>query len=541
MWTKIMLIVATGVGFIALIGVLYYRSDRQAGAAWTVKATPAKRVLSADEPLDSEYVLEVIGLGANLDSYRQGALWDALARGTPYTLIRDMDPKHHPWQGGDKSDQSLAREIASVENALLDTPRYWGAPVFNAEPLCLDEKYTDRPESPQGGIAMRDVMMHMPVLTHRELSDRPDRIIEKVFAFFDQNPSVPYIILGSSDSSTLRAQYSSTRKRLDDGWYAPEQPDASAVFVLARRERVDALRPFVFQDLEEPQADVDVLNRDGIARRVWLNYLALENKVPTRPEDASSSMHTGRRPTNTEWLADLEIFAKQFSGSEPSKVSFKLPNALNIRSKPTVSRKWTAMPWFPVPWNTEQLEQFDKLPTLGFLHRPVFVKMTDSDGKLLKQVGDREAALREGWKAALETLPEAQRAAGPSRVIVATGGKSSQLVDFHGLLRKVAEDGGPTFDPAHANKFIDIDHRLGNTGAATFFIQTAIGVLGSYREGGVSAAFNLRDPGEASIIFISPPPDEKRTNQQHPMGGDVFQNATVPLIDPRNYDEPVSQ
>jgi hypothetical protein len=35
--------------------------------------------------------------------------------------------------------------------------------------------------------------------------------------------------------------------------------------------------------------------------------------------------------------------------------------------------------------------------------------------------------------------------------------------------------------------------RLGNTGAATFFAQTAIRVMGSYIDGGTSAAINLRD------------------------------------------------
>jgi hypothetical protein len=37
----------------------------------------------------------------------------------------------------------------------------------------------------------------------------------------------------------------------------------------------------------------------------------------------------------------------------------------------------------------------------------------------------------------------------------------------------------------------------------------AIGVMGSYIDGGVSAAINLRNDREASLIFISPPPPEK--------------------------------
>jgi hypothetical protein len=540
MWTKFLVVAAVTLGLVVLLSAVYlYRGNTS--AVPPAHANAPMSAPSSDQSHRNEYVLEIIGVGVTLDRYRQGGLWDVLAKGKPYESIRDLDPKHYPWTGSDKVNQSGSREGFSRENAMLDTPRYWGVPVFNAEPR-YQGKYEDRPDFPQGGIVSSTGEMHLFVLAGRELSERPDRIVEKIFAFFDQNPTVPYVILGSADSSAIREDTLVSRQILEDGYYVPRMPDASAMLVLARRERVDAIRPFVFRDMEEGQADVDVLNRDGIARRVYLNYLKLEKKVPTPPptEDEKSSVHIGRQPTSAEWLSDLEIFAKQFTAPETSRLDFKIRDAFSLH-KPTLSRQWKPRPWFPVPWNQEQLEQFDRLPTLGYLHRPVFVKLTDADGNPLSHDADRVAALHQGWKSAMDTLPEAQRATGPSRVIVATGGKTSQLVDFHGLLRRVADDGGPKFDPAKPNKFIDTDHRLGNTGAATFFVQTAIGVLGSYREGGISAAFNLRDPSEASIILISPPSDEKRKNQQHPIGGDVFRNATIPMIDPKNYEEPIPQ
>lgn len=543
MWLKTMILVTLGISLLVVLSVVVQRQEAYAALAKDSPAiSPHTSMPASDDPNSRQYVLEILGLGVSLDEFHQGALWDALANGNAYSLIRDLNPKHHPWGGLDKIHQSAGRAGASIENAILDTPRYWGTPVFNGELMCLNDECRDRPELPQGGIVAGELLMRIPVLVHRELSERPDRIIEKIFTFFDQNPTVPYVVLGSADSSAVRAEYSSPQKLLEDGWYAPALPDASAAFVLARRERVDALRPFVFKDLEEtPQLDVDILNRYGIARRVWLNYLALEGKVPVPPPTPPSATIIGRTPTGEEWLADLELFSKQFSGAEPSKLNFKLTEALKMIGKPTLSSRWKPKPWFPVPWNTEQLEQFDRLPTFGYLHRPVFVKMIDADGKPLRHESERQAALYAGWKAALETLPKAQRATGPARVIVATGGKTSQLLDFHGMLRAVAESGGPKFDPNIAKHFIDTDRRLGNTGAATFFMQTAIGVLGSYREGGVSAAFNLRDPAEASIIFVSPPSDEKRKDQQHPIGGDVLRSATVPAIDPRNYEEPSKQ
>jgi hypothetical protein len=54
-------------------------------------------------------------------------------------------------------------------------------------------------------------------------------------------------------------------------------------------------------------------------------------------------------------------------------------------------------------------------------------------------------------------------------------------------------------------------------------MQMAIGVMGSYRAGGPSLAVNLRDPHEATFIFISPPSEEKRKAQQESRG-DVFRS-----------------
>ena len=42
-----------------------------------------------------EYVLEVIGLGVTLDKFRQGKLWEALQKGSPYVTIREQDKEKY--------------------------------------------------------------------------------------------------------------------------------------------------------------------------------------------------------------------------------------------------------------------------------------------------------------------------------------------------------------------------------------------------------------------------------------------------------------
>ena len=161
--------------------------------------------------------------------------------------------------------------------------------------------------------------------------------------------------------------------------------------------------------------------------------------------------------------------------------------------------------------------------------------MVDEHGKPLTRRDQRERALQAGWQEALRTLHDAERAAAPARLIAATGGDTQQLITLHKTLMKHAQDGGAELDSGNLAQWIDTDQRLGNTGAATLFLQMAIGVMGSYRDGGVSAAVNLRNAQEASIVLVSAPSEEKRRAQKHPNGGDVFAHHGTPAIDPQNY------
>ena len=346
-------------------------------------------------------------------------------------------------------------------------------------------------------------------------------MLERVFSFFDQHVDVPYIVLSVSDGLDFRNQYRppGTPRLIKDGNYVPEMPDSSALFVLARRERVEAVRPFVFADANDANKNMlaEELNEKGFARKLGLTYLDLSETVP-KPQGTPS-----RTPTVAEWLQATAAFAKR-DDIYPQTFSVLHP----FRHGP--SKDFKPTPWFPIPWNKDQLAEVDRLPTLGYLHRPVFVPMVDKDGKPLTRRDERTAALAAGWQQALQTLPEAERKAAPARVIEATAGSTEQAIALASVLSAWTEHGGPEIDKARPTQWIDTDARLGNTGAATWFMQMAIGVMGSYRDGGASAAINLRDPAEASIVFISPPPDAQRKSQQHPHGGDVFRHYATPAV-----------
>jgi len=307
-------------------------------------------------------------------------------------------------------------------------------------------------------------------------------------------------------------------------------PDSAALFILARRERVDPIRPFSYDDIDDYRVGMDVLNRDGVARRLFLGYLELRKSLPRSYKSAID-----RPPTIAEWLDYAAKFSQRPDIRGTSQVSF-LDKQFNAKHRPPLD--WKPTPWFPIPWSKLQLDQFDKMSSRGFIHRPVFVKTTDEHGKPLARRDVRQKALMEGLQEALLTLPEAEREKGPARVIAATNNQTEQLVALEGMLHQYAAQGGPEIDSGKLDQFINIDRRLGNTGAATLFMQMAIGVMGSYRAGGASLAVNLRDPHEASFIFISPPSENKRKAQQHL--GDVFRSIKSPAIDPANDAVPAA-
>ncbi|WFR81505.1 DUF2875 family protein [Janthinobacterium rivuli] len=502
-----------------------------------VVAKPQVQQMVPSEQEKREYVLEVIGLGVTLDKYRQGKLWEALQKGNAYASIREQDKKKYPWSSLDKAGTSGGRAGDSLENGALNTPMYFAVPIFNAEGPIADPALQDTPHSPimglAGSTASSGMHWHLFVAGPRRFEEHPEHILEDVFAFFDAHPDVPYIILNSHDGMESRDinRSPNTPELLKDGYYIPEMPDASALFVLARRERIDAVRKFAYDDAP-PEDSVDDLNTYGVARRLYLAYDKLMRAVPHPDKKEDPSAFTQRQPSIAEWLPVAAQFAQR--SDIRGTGSFSMLDRLQHKTYQP-PKDWQPTPWFPLPFNKEQLAQLDRLPTFGFIHRPTFVRITDEHGKPLTRRDQREQALQAGWQQALRSLPEAERPAAPARLVAATGGNQAQLVALHKTLLSHAEDGGTELDSGNTAQWIDTDQRLGNTGAATLFVQMAIAVMGSYRDGGVSAVVNLRNPDEATIVLVSPPSDEKCRTQKHPHGGDVLRHHVTPAIDPANY------
>jgi len=496
---------------------------------WQQKTNRLKEqesVAQKSEQSRREYVLEVLGLGITVEQYRQGKLWHTLQEGGPYTSIRESDPKKYPWSEFDKIGQTGSRACDSLENGADPSPMFWGVPSMYAGGPVNNPAEQPSSVKPIPGLASSaegtGMAWHLFVTGPWQLGERPDQLLEQAFAFFDANPDLPYLVLLSADDEADRdaMQPPGSEPLVRDGHYIPEYSDASAVFVLARRERVEPLRPYVWDDPDN----------NYLQESLRQMYYQLKSSVRMRPVLKAEWLNSSRLPTVAEWLPAAANFAKNPVFDRPEST---LIDAYKRWANPP-PKDWKPTPWFPVPWNRNQLAAFDALPSMGFIHRPVFVKFEDDEGKPVTRRDARQKILDAGWQQALQTLPEVERSASPARIIAAFNNNTEQKIALAGTLHAYAAQGGPEIDTGKTSQFIDVDHRMGNTGAATFFVQMAVGVMGSYIDGGASAAINLRDPAGASIVFISPPSKERREAQ----GPNIFKHIVQPSIDPENYKAP---
>jgi hypothetical protein len=521
-WLGISLVVV-----ILIFGFLWLNALSKGQAREIASQLQAQQPKKSMEPRQ-EYVLEVIGLGVTLDKYRQGKLWNALQKGSPYTSIREQDPKKYPWTGDDKNGEGGGRAYDALENGVNFTPLYWGLPSFYAGTPILDPAAQPSLIEPMAGLVAgagtSGMAWHLFSIATWKLDEHPDQLLIDVFDFFDKHPDVPYIVLHSEDSVGTRDgnRKPGTARKLVNGYFIPDMPDATAVFILARRERIEPLRPFIWEDPENK----------FVQEQFRAMYYKLMQSLPSRAKQQQPEAFSERQPTVAEWLAAAAAFAQR---SDIRGVGLHTFDKLNPwENRPP--RDWKPTPWFPIPWNREQMETFDRLPSFGFVHRPVFVKFSDEEGKPVTRRDARQKLFNAGWQQALQTLPEAERGKGPARIVAGTGNQPEQLLMLESMLHDYAAQGGPEIDSGKSAQFINTDLRLGNTGAATWFMQMAIGVMGSYRDGGASAAINLRDGNEASIIFITPPSDAKRRQQD--ANGDIFRSRVTPAVDPANYAAP---
>ena len=153
------------------------------------------------------------------------------------------------------------------------------------------------------------------------------------------------------------------------------------------------------------------------------------------------------------------------------------------------------------------------MPTIAVLHRPIRVTYRkNKDGKPtfdakqqahLMQAQEQQAAFKIGFDAALQEIPGGR----PARVFYDTGGGPT---NHHMVPMTVAAHLSlPALDLFKPAEGIDLSIRIGNTGAASPFVQWALASMAANKNKDASITVNLRQGEEATITVVTPRADPR--------------------------------
>ena len=447
--------------------------------------------------------LEVLGLGLVVEKFRNAAVWEAIkgVENDAHATILPKEPEvikdlMREQRGGKRSGDAAEYAMRYfVEKVPIP-----GFVIFPKPP----GKHPRFLEAGAGTLMGHRDPFTLFITAGQIYADNPDEALGVIFDFFDTHPDVPAVYVYADDGYT-------TKKFLSDynpddinglpGWKPGDPTEAMTAFVLVRRDRVDKLiRPFAVNE----KFGLDYDDKTSFVNRVWHFFFSIKKR------------HTDSAlPTVEEWIAEVP---KLMAEAETVPVSGLLPfwERMPDGFKPS--------PWIPVPWTQWQLKEFDDLPTLGYLYRPQYANYVAPDGKPLGNQA-RETAFADAWQGALDSLPEEQA---PKRMFFDAGGNSGSARGLPPMMNAFGTRYPDAGWDLNSPSMINLSARLDDTGAASPFVQIALAIIASYRDGGVSATVNLRRETGTSILMVSPPKETPEGRKLHPGAGqDPFK---VPLM-----------
>ncbi len=448
----------------------------------------------------NKFVLEVRGMGVAVAKKSDEEIWAAIEkRADNHATYLSQNPEDYTDSADQRlSDLGVATGLSFREAAGRAVDQ-WPLPVIIWYPP--KSQRTHRPSEDLAGLRQQ-AGLGVTLLLWQEDANTYDgaAMIEKVFSFFDTHPDVPAALIFSRDGSMMRSLVDTPGhvETPEVGHVIPAMPDSVAAFLVTRSDRVDKLiRPFAVQqrsNINKNDTEYDIVklwnffwkkNDDQGPNSFDAQYVK-EEKAAGVDTPSSGAM------SSTWWQAQLPELWKTISNQGPGDF------------KPT--------PYIPVRWTAWQLKQYDSAPLLGYLHRPVDVKLTDDKGQPLK-TALQAAALKAGWEAAIAGLPEATE---PKRVFYDTTGNKQWVIPLNQALMQM---GASAPHPDEVKEGYDIGARIGNTGTSSPMVQIGLGLIASYHQGGASATVNRRPNGMASIIMVSPPDETTKATWAKTHGG----------------------
>ncbi|KWZ39896.1 hypothetical protein WS72_18705 [Burkholderia savannae] len=433
-----------------------------------------------------KFVLEVRGLGLVTGNETNEEIWKAIeAKADNHSTYMSQNSADYPANEDERMTDLGVGTGLSFQLAAHHSVDYWPVPVFIWEPP--KAPHVSRPANELSGIR-QEASLGVTLLLWQEDANTDDgaTIIEKLFAFFDAHPDVPEAVIVTFDGAATRKLnqtpgYVDTFKQSN----LPTMPDSMVAMLVSRSDRVDQLiRPYAVEQTE----NVDKNTTEYDITKLWNFFWERNNGEGPGSFEAyyqEQQKAAGIHPraflgfmSAQWWQTQLPDFWKTISNKGPGEFN------------PT--------PYIPVRWTTWQVKQFDNAPLLGYLHRPIDVKLADAHGKPLK-TAQQAQALKAGWQQAVDTLPTGET---PKRILYDTTGDRAWVAPINQALAQSGPS-APSLDDVKEG--YDIGRRIGNTGISSPLVQIGLGLIAGYNEGGASATINRRPNGTATIVMVSPP------------------------------------
>ena len=483
------------------------------GGHWAFNAATSRSPLQSvpgTEPLvgrevadqdDPTWSLEIRGLGITPGERFQSEAWSKIQeKHDDFASIYSQDPHDYTTSQQWRRDSAAIRMGAAFKYAVSDAVAYWPIPTFAVEPPNVGKfEFIGAAGLIDAGRFGGSLGVTLFLWQQDANTTRAQPTIEKIYNFFDENPEPPAVVLAVRDGEVMRDRYSPQDKPLiSEGHYVPDVIDTTAVLTLARSDRVDRyLRPYAPTYRENNQDTRFDLSK------LWFHYFEAERRIGEeyearqRARGVQDPWFPGTLPTE-EWQATLPELWKHTNNVGPGK--------------------FTQTPWLPVRWPQHQIDEFDRMPNLGHLHRPIKVMLHDAEGKPLKPALQAQA-LAEGWKQALATLPEGHA---PVRVFHDSHDGTALGIALNAALHSLNTD-GHGLELNNVDEGYDIGRRIGNVGITSPVVQIGLGAIASYHQGGVSAVVYAGADGSATIQMVRPPTDgEKARNDAQHRTADPF-------------------
>ncbi len=428
-------------------------------------AEALRTAVSPDTPSTSKGVpmlqprletLDIVRVGLSLDVYRQGQAWAQLQKQSaaqPNALLvgsaLPMDPRDYPTSG---SRQDLAwsqRKSNALELALTSFPERWPVPTM---------------------VVVRDYDPRM------------------------ERPRVP------PKRMEVALRRMATAERGDAGlhWHQMRQLDNGVICNTDPEMAIESIFRLFESNPDMPALLVYALDSFNLRAALSSQDLRLFDiappgeRTPETPTDAVVAIVFAR----PERVARMREFVK-YTKANPDSID---PAFIGWDRLPP--RSFQPSTFFPTPITQRGFQQWDRLRVLARLHRPVTVSLHQQDkaSTLLKGAA-RDKALASGWNQAITGL-----GAAPARAFFDTGKLSGNLA----MLAPALQDAQHAVDLLDSNQNYDLTQRMGDTGAASPFVNLALATMASHLNADSSMVVPLRRTDRATFIGISPPAPGKK-------------------------------